>query len=74
MSAPQKAKPSWPQAILCDPHIKSRDDKDGLYTICLPCSINLGINDVPIKAKDVFTKHRWVQHAEKCQKNANNVR
>jgi hypothetical protein len=73
MSAPQKAKRSWPQDIMRDPYIKSRDDDDGLYIICLPCSINLG-TDVTIKTKDAFTKHRWLQHAQKCQKHAENVR
>jgi hypothetical protein len=73
MSAPQTAKRSWPQEIMCDPHIKSRDDEDGLCIMCLPCSITLGV-DVPIKTKDGFAKHGWMQHAQTSQKHAASVK
>jgi hypothetical protein len=72
MSTPQETK-SWPPLILHHPHIKSRDDQDGFYIICLPCSILLGI-DVCGHTKNWFMKHRWKQHATTCQKHVNNVK
>jgi hypothetical protein len=54
-----------PAGVILDPQIKSKDDQDGFYIICLQSSM---INCPR------FTKHRWMQHATTCQKHANNVK
>ena len=47
-----------------DKAVKSKDEDDGAYVVCLPCTIKKGTADVIVKMRHPFKINAWLTHCK----------